>query len=115
MKPIFSIFSGIAILPSVTVMPNDIVSSLSSDLQNGITQFFSLFGQFIAYLIDAPTNAWAQIAQNFGYAFQPYGELIPIMLVIVLAITAIIVIIILQISHTIEEGANPTELMEGMA
>ncbi|MEM4067897.1 MAG: hypothetical protein QXV17_13665 [Candidatus Micrarchaeaceae archaeon] len=111
MKTISPIFSGIAIFPFTVY---DIVGSLISDLQNGITQFFSLFGQFIAYLIDAPTIAWAQVTQNFGYAFQPYGTLIPIILVVVLAITAIVVIIILQISHTIEEGANPEALMEGM-
>ncbi|MEM4067969.1 MAG: hypothetical protein QXV17_14035 [Candidatus Micrarchaeaceae archaeon] len=111
MKPIFPIFSGIAIFPFTIY---SIVGSLTADLQNGITQFFSLFGQFIAYLIDAPTTAWAQITEDFGYSFASYGVMIPIMLVVVLAITAMVVIIILQISKTVEEGGNVENLMGGM-
>ncbi len=119
MKPIFSIFSGIAIFSGITLKPNDIISydilsSFASDIQNGIIQAFSLLGQFVGYLIDAPTNAWDSVVQNFGYAFKPYGEIIPIMLVIVLAVTVMVVTIILQTSKSIEEGANPSDLMEGM-
>ncbi len=89
-----------------------IAGSLSQDLQSGIQQFFQLFAQFLVYLMNAPTNAWTSVTQIVGIEISGYGDFVPVMLVIVLGITAITAYTILSISHTIEQGASAESLME---
>lgn len=89
-----------------------IAGPLSSDLQNGIQQFFQLFGELLAYLMDAPSMAWAAIAESFGISLSGYGEAIPLILVISLGLTGLVSYTVISVSRDISESASPAELME---
>ncbi len=88
--------------------------ALSLDiLSGGITNAFGLFGQFISYLINLPTAAWAYVAMVFANAISQYNDLIFPMLIIVLGVTFLIAYTIISTARTVDSDVNIGALMEG--
>ncbi len=87
--------------------------SLSGILQNSITSAFSLFGQFLSYLINLPTSAWAYIAYIFSLDISWYGDLILPMMVVIFGITFLIVFTIVSSSESIDKSVDLGNLMGG--
>ncbi len=71
-----------------------------------IAQVFSMFGQLISYLIEAPGQTFYQIMNYWGNAFKPYGELIPIVFLSVLGLTGTITYALIVTAKDVEKVAN---------
>jgi len=83
-------------------------------LSNGISNAFQLFGQFISYLINLPTSAWAYIAMIFANSIDSYGEFILPTMVIIFGIAFLLVYTIISTAKTVDNDMDIGALMEGI-
>ena len=89
--------------------------TLSLDvLSSGITNAFGLFGQFLSYLINLPTSAWAYIAMIFANSISMYNDLIFPVMVIVFGVTFLIAYTIISTAKTADSDMNIGALMGGI-
>jgi len=83
-------------------------------LSSGISNAFQLFGQFISYLINLPTSAWAYVAMIFANNISGYGEFILPMMAIILGISFLVAYTVISTARSADNDMDIGALMEGL-
>jgi len=75
-------------------------------ITSGILAVFSMFSQLIQYLISAPGYALYTIFTNWGQSFENYGIAIPIVFVLILAITGAVAYTLIETASVMNDAMS---------